>query len=510
LTYIELIASERLSLPALVSAFNDARDPRARDVLALELAGRYSSTGDGIHARQMLSVISRARHPASFNNRFELLDRQLSSKVTVKLGVLLPANSPSSSPMTGPADEVFEGINHALEEYNASGRTGVSVSLIVRNTDGDESSLQSVRELAASSDVIGIVGPLFSNLALAYSPIVNAGRIAMISPTANANGIAAGSEYVFQANPDVHTRGTAMARYAVRDLGYTKLAVLTSSDPLAKGLADEFVQEAQRLGAEVATVETYSKDSSDYRDQFMRIRKAGVTAEPCISFGSGLSRAQVRSMIRAGADPEMVSRALRKKETIPVGRIFGDRGIEIADSLRLPVVSSLGRAENIEIPVTGMQAIFVSISGSEEIGIVASQLSYFNIKAQLLGGGDWYDQSQLDANKRYVNGVLFLADSFEDKQDSAYAAFEQSYLRDRKKSPTRNTLYGYDTMRLLLTQIEGGAHTREDIVKALRRVSDYRGLHASITLSDGRANTNVHILEYRNNEIVKVEEVNVR
>ena len=298
-------------------------------------------------------------------------------------------------------------------------------------------------------------------------------------------------------------------RYAVRDLGMTKLAVIASDNQQSQLLADEFAREAKSLGAEIAAAVSYSKDSSDLREQFMKIREAGATDDPSISFAARFSRAQLRSMIRAGADPDILEEARRKRLTVSVTKLFGPRGKRIVDSLHLPYTTSLGETYNIEIPVTGIQGIFAAIGESEEIGIIGSQMSYFNVNAQLLGSGEWYDAVQLEANKRYVDGALFFSDSFADKLDSSYSAFERSFLSSKKQPPTRNTLYGFDTMELVLTLIERGATTREQLAQALENVNEYRGLHATISLRHGRVNTHVHILQFKNNEIINVAEANV-
>ncbi len=508
--YFELVASDRVTILSLTKLRNENSDRFEKDLLTLKLAERYYGIGDGVKAKEMLALISRDNHDGSFSRRVQKIAQHLIEKGSLKIGVLLPLISASSAdPVSTITNEVLDGIQYALEDYISNNRSGVSISLEVKNINGDVSSVEQVKALTLSDDVIGIVGPLFSNHAFTYAPVAEAERIPMISPTANANGIAAKSRYVFQTNPDVSTRGKAMAQYAVRTLGFTKLAVITSDNQQSRILADEFIQEAKRLGAIIVAYESYNKDSTDLREQFMRIREAGATDEPSISFTKTFTRIQLRNMIRAGADPVLLDEVRRKKETILATKLFGPRGKHIADSLHLPVVNSLGETFNIEIPVTGVQGIFVAITESEDIGVIAPQMSYFNIKAQLLGSGEWNDQSQLEANKRYVDGVLFLSDSYIDKLYPQYAAFEQSFIRVKKRLPTRNTLFGYDTMKLLLTQFEHGVTTREQLAIALANIKDYKGVHGTISLHHGRVNSNVYILKFQNNNINIVTEINV-
>ena len=509
LSYFELLASERLDVAALNALFRNATEHSARDLLAVTLAEKYQASGDASRANDMLAMVSQGGRSAVLRKRIENVQRRLASHVSMKIGVLLPSNSSAAGAATALASEVVGGIQFALEEFNARHPSGVNISLEVIQASEDQAFSSQLRELMASKEALCVLGPLFSNDALLYAPLAETHRMPMISPTANANDIAAKSRFVFQMNPDVRTRGKAIARYAVRDLGMTKLAVIASDNQQSQLLADEFAREAKSLGAEIAAAVSYSKDSSVLREQFMKIREAGATDDPSISFAARFSRAQLRSMIRAGADPDILEEARRKRLTVSVTKLFGPRGKRIVDSLHLPYTTSLGETYNIEIPVTGIQGIFAAIGESEEIGIIGSQMSYFNVNAQLLGSGEWYDAVQLEANKRYVDGALFFSDSFADKLDSSYSAFERSFLSSKKQPPTRNTLYGFDTMELVLTLIERGATTREQLAQALENVNEYRGLHATISLRHGRVNTHVHILQFKNNEIINVAEANV-
>ncbi|HTK81533.1 MAG TPA: ABC transporter substrate-binding protein [Bacteroidota bacterium] len=508
-SYLDLLLSGRLDPQSIRKIYREVNDRNGQDLLALALAEKYHAAGDANNLGEALAMISPGQHSPGVDKRIKSLRQDLAKNVAIKIGVLLPSASSSAPGGIGTlANEVFDGIQEAIDEFKASS-PDLNVSLEIRNVNGDGASLSEVRALAASPDLLCIVGPLFSNHALQYAPIADEEKIPMISPTANANDIAAKSRYVFQTNPDVRMRGRAMALYAVRELGLKKIAVLSSSAAQSKLLAGEFAREARSLGAEIAAEETYNKDSSDLREQFMKIREAGATSEPSVSFAGKITRKQIRSMERAGADREILDEARRKKQSVSVTRLFGPRGKSIADSLHLPLVVSLGETFNLEVPITGIQGIFAAIGESDEIGVIASQMSYFNVNAQLLGSGEWYDLSQLEANKRYVDGLVFLSDNFVRPLDSAYAAFEQSFVRFKKKSPTRNTLYGYDTMNLLLSHIREGVRSRLQMARALEQEKNYRGVHGTITLDPGRVNSNVHILKFKNNEVLNVTELHL-
>lgn len=241
-----------------------------------------------------------------------------------------------------------------------------------------------------------------------------------------------------------------MARYAVQQLGLTSFAILAPAEPMGKALAESFSTEVKSLGGLIVVSVSYEKGASDLSEQFLAIRWAGLLPD---------------------------SQAI-----VP---------------------------NDYSAPVTSIQGIFVPISDAEEINIVAPQLTYFNIKAQLLGTAEWYDPEHLDAQKRYLNGTIFISDSYSDRGDPAYAEFDASFFSEKKKHPSKYTLLGYDTMQLILEQMKSGATTRERLTEGLSRVTGFPGIHSKVSFTNARVNSELIVLKYLNGEIVKVTGVSL-
>ena len=112
-------------------------------------------------------------------------------------------------------------------------------------------------------------------------------------------------------------------------------------------------------------------------------------------------------------------------------------------------------------------------------------------------------------NKRYVNGVVFIGDSFYDPSDSSYRQFDSTYSQVMKKAASKYTLFGYDTMKLILDQLSSGASSTEKLALALGRIAGYRGIHSKVTLTSHRVNSEIQILKYENGEVKKIGEISV-
>ena len=509
----ETLAEEKLSITLLSGLLDDFRDPRASDIIRIKIAERQIATGNAVMAQRLLDPVASRKPPTEFASRASNLLRKAREGVDMKIGVLLPLMSKTGTMSQKEfAEEFLSGMQWALDERQTRTKLSLRLSLDVRDTERDPSvAREQTEELTSNPGTIAILGPIFSNAASVCADVANRRGVPMISPTANADGIAAIGPYVFQANPDFSTRGKAAARYAFGLSGQHTWAVLAPDDPAAKAMVDSFTEELGRLGGQVLASETYQPNATDLREQFMRIREASMkeSADPEISFGEKFSQSQIMQMAEAGARPRFIDSLLERGATAKVSALFGPGGKRIADSLGLNMKIPPIKLDSLEYPAVGIEGIFIPITSSDDIGIVASQKAYYSLKAQILGAGEWYDPVELDQHKLSTNGIVFIADSYVDAQDSSYMKFARNYYDRFKRKPSTNVLFGYDAMHLVLTAIFNGAGTREQLAEALATAQDFHGLHSKITLNPRRVNTELHVLQYRNGTIRKLGEVSL-
>ena len=497
---------------ALQGALQRTPTPRERGYLWLKI-------GEGEARRQnvpaaAVALDSLARYPVDVPaERIAALRGVVTNRSAVKLGVVLPLmqnSDPSAVKQLG--TEVYEGVQVALAEYAADPSNRMKVSLEVRDTERDpEIASRAVRELAADFGVIGIVGPVFSTEAMAAADVAQANGIPLLTPTANAVGIAAKGPMVFQANGDYDVRGRAMARYAVTKRGMTTLAVLAPEGTYATTLANSFVDEARALGARVIALEWYPRGSQDLKQQFRAIRLAALHEEsaPLLDFGGKMKRADMMRLVDAGIPLRGVDSLMAKGARIPAATLLGPSARVILDSLQIPVEYDDTRLDSLESSVSSIQGLYVPVSSASEIGVVASQAVYFHIEAQLLGSGEWYDHAELSANRRYCRGIVFETDSYIDSSTASYQDFAARYRKMFNRMPGRNTLYGYDSARLLLQGITSGAGTRPALQRTTESIRDFRGLRSRIGFDSRRVNRWMTIVEFDGDDVRRIEEINV-
>ena len=509
----ENVASEFLTAQEIKDLLYFSKTERSKKLLTLHLAelefdqGLY--TESMAHARE---VLSGKEDPLSAQRARSLLVR-VQSGTSVKLGVILPLmqKTDGASREKKLAYEILDGIKYAVDEYNLkNAKQGVTVVIDVRDSEKDP--LVAAREIQPWLDdreFIGIVGPIYSYEVSPVAGIANSRKIPLITPTATDNGIAAVGDYVFQANPDYSTRGKAMAQYAVLKLGLKNLAVVAPSFQPSSAIADSFVQESIRLGARIISDKRYFKGATDLRYLFssMRSEAAVFGNEQSIDFKGTVSYPEIIKRLTAmGVRKSTIDSLAEKQGKVIVQRLFGQNGKAIADSLGIPLQVEPFYLDSLQYPLTSIQAVFSPISSSSEIGIITSQLTYYNIKATILGSGEWNDPTELDLNKRYADGVIFSSDRWVENS-YAYGQFTSQFFQATQRQPIDNVLFGYDAMALVLTQILNGGTTRERLTDLLAKVSDFPGYHSKISLTENRVNSYLHILQYKKGKISKIDEV---
>jgi ABC-type branched-subunit amino acid transport system substrate-binding protein len=508
--YLARIINNHITLQELQDIYDEARGAHARGFLALALAQRYIERGNVATARSVLekAVDEHWHHPLI--GQLRSLLSNVDEGITLKIGVILPlfTNQPDE-PLRELGLELLQGIQFAIDEHNA--QSDVKLYLDVRDSRRQPSvASRHVQELVNDNEVVAILGPVFSDEAFATAGVANARGVPIITPTATANHIADIGRYVFQTNPDYRIRGRAMARYAVERLGCKNLAVLAPVDSHGQDIAQGFIEEVNSLpGAYIVVNEWYRTGETNFRQQFYTIRSRGLqdSLHLYISFSGVIDQNDIMKLASQGVSLSLLDSLMHNESAVPVTSLLGPDGPRIADSLGINVITGDLYADSLEVPVHSIDAIFLPITSKDDMGIVSAQTVYYNVRTQMLGSGEWYDILALEENRRYVDGVYFLSDSFWDTDDSTFIRFFDAFVQKMNSRPTRNTLMGYDTAKLLSMLIQGGTTTRDGLARALSSGIFYRGIHSPIVMGSNRVNVAKNVLRYGRGEIIKVDEV---
>lgn len=511
LSIAERLSDSKLSIEELKEISAEVSSVVARDFINMKIGERYLSLGNFLLAEHWLTLVARRKPAGRYSSRAsDALDR-IKRGLALKIGALLPLKSSTGKPDQG--EQFLSGMQLALEEIGPQLSSTIRITLDPRDTRRERTrAIQQFQELANDANVVAVLGPIFSDEAFAVGELATQYGVPLLSPTASADGVAALGRFVFQANPDLTTRGRAAARFSVSALGLTIFGILAPNEGHGKAIADAFAQELNIVGGRVAAYETYAENETDFREQFTRLRRSSFTAaaEPEISFARNFSSRQIMQMIEAGARPRVIDSLLDRGTSIGVTKLFGTRGRRIADSLGIKTIVREISTDSPSVVVAGIQALFVPIPSSEQIGIITSQMAYHGLSAQLLGTGEWNDPDELELHRRYADGVIFFSDSYTAPDDTQYLRIANTYQERYRRKPSSAVLFGFDAMNLVLALIRKGALTRTQLADELSLVENFAAIHSPITLSQGRVNCELHVLQYKGGVIKKIGEATLR
>jgi ABC-type branched-subunit amino acid transport system substrate-binding protein len=512
-TLLSIIIQDHLTVEQVTALRDAASTVQVRTFVTIRLAEKAYHTGNIQLPLDLLRPF-RGYPPemAYVQEGLALLER-IERGGSIEIAVVLPLmrNLQQQEPKEL-GQEMLNGIRLAVTDHNKVGLP--KVKLVERDSQRDPGvAARAVTELCSDDKITGILGPIFSNETFAAAGIANARGVPLVTPTATANGIAAIGPFVFQLNPDYETRGRATARYAMDSLGLKTFGVLapTGGSGAGRAMAEAFVDEVRALGGETVDAEWYDDGATDLRFQLSTMRRRGLerTEVPVIDFSSRLRYEDLKKMLSWGVPARLIDSLAEREDTVSVEVLFGPRGTEIADSLGIKYLQTQVDYDSLEIPVTTIDGIFLPISSADEIGIVASQIRYFNFHAQLLGNGEWYDIAELDENREYANGVIFSHDTYVDEASSPYQLFSRNYMSTFARRPSLNSLYGYDAMALILSLVRDGYSSRQSLAEGLARVQVFHGLRADFCLDANRVNSYLTVLQFKGRSLRKIGSIDI-
>jgi branched-chain amino acid transport system substrate-binding protein len=192
------------------------------------------------------------------------------------------------APLSGGLSALGLGMSHSadLAVNQANARCAVPGYNLVFQAEDDQATPQvagqAATKLASDPNVVGVVGTLNSSTSQTVQPILADRDIVQISP-ANTNPTLTLGEnptgapqrpfdsYFRTATTDL-IQGPFAAQYLVQKAGKSNIAVIDDGKTYGAGLAEQFAQEATKLGANVVAREKVGEKDTDFSGVITRIR----------------------------------------------------------------------------------------------------------------------------------------------------------------------------------------------------------------------------------------------
>jgi ABC-type branched-subunit amino acid transport system substrate-binding protein len=191
---------------------------------------------------------------------------------TWRIGVLVPTTGRFKTF----GESVLDGVLLAAEQAEQSGETHKMVSVVVRDTAGNPDKATKVfQDLTADDSLDAVVGPVLPTEFSVVGPMANQAKIALICPSDPRDGLSTLGPYLFSNSMTNEMQGRAMAKYAIKNLGFKRFGILAPDDSDSNNygntLAQAFSDAVKADGGTIASIQTYPSNSTDFREQLVAL-----------------------------------------------------------------------------------------------------------------------------------------------------------------------------------------------------------------------------------------------
>lgn len=193
-----------------------------------------------------------------------------------------------------------DGVLLAVEDLNQSGGIGGrKVELVIKDDrQNDGSARQAIRELT-KENVIAIIGPMTSSMAVAIQPLINAARIVTVSPTVTTDQLSGQDDFFLRVTAPLSRKAEQLASHIVNKLNLKKIAVVcdVSNRAFTETWLKYFEQSLLEKGGRIVVVEEFTSQSDVH---FLPIAKRILKTSPdgVLLLGNAIDTALLAQQIR--------------------------------------------------------------------------------------------------------------------------------------------------------------------------------------------------------------------
>ena len=360
------------------------------------------------------------------------------------IGALLPLTGRQAAP----GNRALDGILAGLDLFD--GNRALAVLRIEDYEGRPEEAARAVERLAAEPGVMAIIGPPEADAARAAAEAAQAAQIPLlVLGPVDLPGVP--REFVFSELRSDRREAVALASYAVKDLGLSRLAIFHPSHAYGTSMAGAFREEALRLGAKVRRVQAYRTDQIDFSAE---IRKLAAFRNP---------------------------RPPTKK-----------RGVEAAKPAPAPALD--------------FDALYIPDAFSR-LQMILPQLSFHDVRGvQLLGTSLWYSPEGIRREADFFEGAILTAPFFAESDKPAVRDFADTIFGATGREPDYREALAFDTARMLGETLRDRAvRDRRSLLVRLKQIESFEGVTGRVSVSKtGEMRRRPFILKVEGKSIVDI------
>jgi len=481
------LAADYLSTEQLQALQKSVAGERGQALLTFQMVRNQASAGDRDAGAKTLEAFKKSFPRSKILEELNALLAASSERpaAVAHVGVVLPL----SGEFADEGNRLYQGIKYAFDAFRRDKNHALPIELIVKDSGSNMlQALKHAQTLLQDPSVIALIGELETDISGGLAALAQAGQAPLVVPTPTVNNLTKLGENVFQATADLESKGSFLARYAIEKLAMKTFVTIAPQDEYGRQMTDGFTTEVDRLGGQILAQKWYYDTPEDLSRHFKSIRE--------IAFRRALQDSLVASG-KSLADINLNAEWRAYEERFKEERYKDERQRKTKE----------GIVESTDVPVTNVEAIFLPVYG-DEVGAIARQVSYFNIRAQILGGEHWYvpDLDKSRELQRYVSGVIFTTDYFINPEDAQFKQLRADFRLRLGRTPERWEILGIDAGRLVLSAFAAGARDRRQMRERLAATENFAAVRGKIDFSfNQRMNHSINLVQIRQSKLEKLQ-----
>lgn len=356
------------------------------------------------------------------------------------VGVVLPL----SGKFANVGQRALRGLQMGL------GLDGVNYSplkLAVIDSEGNpDIARRGVEELVKKDNVIAIIGSLLSKTANAVSDQTQVMGVPNIA-LSQKSGLTNIGDKVFRYALTTETQVRSLVRYAIKNLGIKRFAIMYPNDKFGVEYANIFWDEVLARGGEIRAVQVYDTEETNYQPYVQRLVGTFYIEDRNDEYQLSYQKWSEKQKTMG-----------RKKEA----------------------------PEEALAPVVDFDAVFIA-DGLKAVGQIIPMLAYSNIKnVKILGPSLWNTDAAIKRLANPFNQIIFVDNVQVTPADEMQSAFVKQYKTVFGEIPGSFEVQGYDVGSLTRQILMQGVSSREDFAKKLATAGHLNGALGPISISPDR------------------------
>jgi len=194
----------------------------------------------------------------------------------------------------------LDGVRLAIEDQNRKGGIGGRpIQILTEDDRQDEEAAKAAFETLAQHGVEAIIGPMTSSVAVVLTPMANARKITMISPTVTTRDLAGEDDYFLRVIADTRQYAEASAKFQYEQRGLKSFVIVadTVNHAYTESWTQDFRAAFQALGGRIVSTLPFK---SGMVGDFAALARQTVQshADAVLILGNAADAAQICQQIR--------------------------------------------------------------------------------------------------------------------------------------------------------------------------------------------------------------------